>query len=348
MTTTISLENISLRYGQTLAVDDLSLEIGQGEVLSILGPSGCGKTSVLRLIAGLEVPHAGSIRLGAEVVASHDKDLPPERRKVGMLFQHGALFPHLSVQDNVRFSLVRTDSDESVLHVLRLANLEGLQKRFPHELSGGQQQRVALARAIVARPRVMLLDEPFSSLDTQMRNSVRDEVISVLRAEKITTILVTHDQEEALSVADRVAVMDSGRILQVAAPSDLYRRPVSAVVARFLGEGQLVDANVHEGLLTTVVGFRFRAAMPDGAATILLRPEELEMTSNHGVEGRVLGKRFFGHDQIVDLEVSSSTLSFRCDSQAPVKVGEIVMIALKGNSFLAFRGAESFDVTIAS
>jgi len=348
MTTTISLENVSLRYGRTLAVDGLSLQIGEGEVLSILGSSGCGKTSVLRLIAGLEVPNGGSIRLGSEVVASGDKDVPPERRKVGMLFQHGALFPHLNVLDNVCFSLFRAHEDGSIAHVLRLTSLEGLESRFPHELSGGQQQRVALARAIVARPRVMLLDEPFSSLDAQMRSSVRDEVLSVLRAEKITTILVTHDQEEALSIADRIAVMHRGRILQVATPSELYRRPVSATVARFLGEGQLVEADVRGGVLTTILGFRFQATMSDGSASVLLRPEELEMNMNDGIEGRVVARRFFGHDQIVDVAVGSSTLSVRCDSQTPVHTGDMVTITLKGQTFLAFRDTEAFDVMVSN
>jgi len=347
MTVGISLENVSLRYGDTLAVTDLSLEIGDGEVLSILGPSGCGKTSVLRLIAGFEAPATGIIRLGSEVVASKDKDVAPERRHVGMLFQHGALFPHLNVLENVRFSLRRgVEARDSVAHAMLLANLKGLERRFPHELSGGQQQRVALARAIVARPSVMLLDEPFSSLDAQMRNDVRDEVITVLRNERITTVLVTHDQEEALSTADRVAVMYGGEILQVASPSDLYRRPASETVARFLGEGQLVPADVVGGTITTLIGFRFGSSMSDGPLSILLRPEDLEVGVAQGIEGRTVSKRFFGHDQIVELSVGELPLSLRCDAFTPLPIGETVTIGLRGRKFLAYRGSEVFDVTI--
>lgn len=344
MTTRLAVEEVSLRYGDTLAVDRVSLEVGPAEIVSILGPSGCGKTSLLRLIAGFETPLDGTVRIGDDIVASSSADVPPEKRRVGMLFQHAALFPHLDVEENVRFGVARAEDGTRVKHAIAVANLFGLEKRHPHELSGGQQQRVALARAIAARPRVMLLDEPFSSLDAQMRSSVRNEVTAILRAEGITTILVTHDQEEALSTSDRVAVMQEGRILQIDTPAELYRHPAVADVARFLGDGQLVDAVVTAGIATTSIGFRFRAPVSDGALVLLLRPEELQIDGSSGVEARAKGTRFFGHDQIIDFEVGTATVSIRCDSCLPFFPGQGAKISVKSEKVLAYRGSESFAV----
>lgn len=344
MTTPVALEDVSLRYGDTVAVDRVSLQVEPAEIVSILGPSGCGKTSLLRLVAGFESPLGGTIRIGEDIVASASTDVPPEKRRVGMLFQHAALFPHLDVEENVRFGVARGENDTRVKHALSVANLSGLEKRRPHELSGGQQQRVALARAIAARPRVMLLDEPFSSLDAQMKSSVRNEVMAILRAEQITTILVTHDQEEALSTSDRVAVMQEGRILQIDRPAELYRHPAAASVARFLGEGQLVDAIVAAGIATTSIGFRFRATVSDGPLVLLLRPEELQIDGANGIEARAKGTRFFGHDQIIDFEVGTATVAVRCDSCLPFHPGQRAKISLRTEQVLGYRGSESFEL----
>ena len=345
MTTSLDLTNLTLRYGETVAVDDVTLAVNPSEVLAILGPSGCGKTSLLRLIAGFESPESGTIRIGSETVVSREVNVPPEKRRVGMLFQHSALFPHLRVAENIAFGVHGQGAADTVADATRLANLGGLERRYPHELSGGQQQRVALARAIAARPRVMLLDEPFSSLDAQMRQSVRQDVLQILRDEAITTILVTHDQEEALSSSDRVAVMHQGRIVQVSSPSELYRKPKSELVASFVGDGRLVNGVARNGEVVTPLGWTFRSSAPDGSLQILLRPEELRIGAHPGLSGTVKSTRFFGHDQMVEVDVGSTTISIRCDSSVSFHEGEMTTVALATAMVLGFRDGETYDLT---
>ena len=278
----LALRTLSLvkRFGDVVAVDDVTLELRRGEFLGVLGPSGCGKTTLLRLVAGFERPDAGGIEIDGRVVAGPRRHLPPEGRRIGMVFQESALFPHLDVAGNIGFGLPRRDRETRVAELVALVGLAGLQQRMPHELSGGQQQRVALARALAPDPALILFDEPFSSLDATLRTQLRGEVRDILRAAGATTLFVTHDQSEALEISDRVAVMRAGRIEQISTPDELYLRPVNRFVAGFVGEANLLTGEVRHGEVQTMVG-RFRAAgdaLADGArAEVLLRPEQLHM-----------------------------------------------------------------------
>ena len=278
----LALRTLSLtkRYGDVVAVDDVDLDVRRGEFLGVLGPSGCGKTTLLRLIAGFERPDAGGVEISGQAVAGPRRNLPPERRRIGMVFQESALFPHLDVAGNIGFGLPRRGRETRVAELVALVGLAGLHGRMPHELSGGQQQRVALARALAPDPALIMLDEPFSSLDATLRSQLRGEVRDILRTAGATTLFVTHDQGEALEISDRVAVMRAGRIEQISTPDELYLRPINRFVAGFVGEANLLPGEVRHGEVQTIVG-RFRAAngvLSDGTrAEVLLRPEQLHM-----------------------------------------------------------------------
>src|SRR5918994_5537781 len=238
--TMIRLERVSRSFGAVRAVAAASLEVGRGEFVALLGPSGCGKTTLLRLIAGFEAPDDGTVRIGEHVVAGGTW-IPPERRHVGMVFQDYALFPHLSVARNVGYGLARRERDRRVREALELVGLAGHGERFPHELSGGQQQRVALARALAPEPSVVLLDEPWSNIDPVLRDSMRDELAAILRRVGVTVVLVTHDREEAFSLADRIALMRAGTIVQAGTAEDVYFAPASRWAAEFVGAGNFVE-----------------------------------------------------------------------------------------------------------
>jgi iron(III) transport system ATP-binding protein len=271
---------LTKRFGEIVAVDRVDLDVRRGEFLGVLGPSGCGKTTLLRLVAGFERPDAGGIEIDGRVVAGPRRHIPPEARRIGMVFQESALFPHLDVAGNIGFGLPRHGRETRVAELVALVGLAGLQQRMPHELSGGQQQRVALARALAPDPALILFDEPFSSLDATLRAQLRAEVRDILRAAGATTLFVTHDQSEALEISDRVAVMRAGRIEQISTPDELYLRPVNRFVAGFVGEANLLPGEVRHGEVQTLVG-RFRAGgdhLADGVrAEVLLRPEQLHM-----------------------------------------------------------------------
>ncbi len=307
----IGIQKGSKRFGSTVALDALDLAIQPGELFFLLGPSGCGKTTLLRCLAGFEKPDSGTIRFGEHEVTK----LPPHARNTGMVFQSYALWPHLTVAENVSFGLEerKTPADETarrVAQALEAVQLDALADRKPHQLSGGQQQRTALARALVVRPRCLLLDEPLSNLDARLRAEMRSEIRRVCKDHQLTTVYVTHDQKEALAIADRMAVMEAGRILQIGAPREVYGRPRSAAVARFIGETNLIAGRVVGGeggwLLvdTAVCRFQGRAGDPDevhrrGAEVLVsVRPECWRLTrqqpARNGARGRIAESFYLG------------------------------------------------------
>ena len=291
------VEGVVKRFGRAVALDGFALEVRRGEFLSLLGPSGCGKTTALRVVAGLERPERGRVVVDGRTVADGGTWVPTERRRIGMVFQDWALFPHLDVRGNVAFGLGRDRRDGRVREVLELVGLAGLERRMPHELSGGQQQRVAVARALAPGPALILLDEPFSNLDASLRARVRSEVRHVVRRAGATAVFVTHDQEEALSVADRVAVMADGRVLQVGAPEDVYTAPTDPRVAAILGEGNLLRGHVRSGVLPSPFGPVPAPGVVDGPVLYLVRPETIRLSPVPEGPGLVQDVEFYGHDE---------------------------------------------------
>jgi ABC-type Fe3+/spermidine/putrescine transport system ATPase subunit len=314
----LELESLTKRFGDVVAVDDLSLEVPRGEFLSLLGPSGCGKTTTLRMLAGFEVPTAGAIRVAGRDVAH----LPPQRREVGLVFQNYALFPHLDVFENVAFGLkakgVRgSDLGKRVAAALERVDLQGYEKRAVQALSGGQQQRVALARALAPEPPVLLLDEPLSNLDAALRERTRDELRTLLKRVGITAVFVTHDQEEAFALSDRIAILRDGRLQQLGTPEELYRYPANPFVAAFVGRanflpGRLVESEGETGVAELSGGARWKVRLHgngSGRVRVLVRPEALRLTPageaapGEALAGRVIERRFSGAVTVYRVEV---------------------------------------------
>jgi iron(III) transport system ATP-binding protein len=305
--TMIRVERVSKSFGSVRAARDVTLEIGRGEFVALLGPSGCGKTTLLRLIAGFEAPDSGTVRIGDAVVAG-GVWVPPERRHVGMVFQDYALFPHLTVARNVGYGLSRGRRTARVAEALALVGLADHGDRYPHELSGGQQQRVALARALAPEPAVVLLDEPWSNIDPVLRSSMRDELAAILRATGVTVLLVTHEQEEAFSLADRVALMRDGTIVQTGAPEEIYYGPATRWAAEFVGAANVLPGRLGDGLVETLVG-RFPAPNGDepGDVQVLVRPELLVLAVDPAGEGEVVCREFRGHDVFYRVRLPDGT-----------------------------------------
>lgn len=301
----LTVSCLSKRFtdGTLPVVNGLSFEVAEGETFALLGPSGCGKTTALRLIAGFERADRGSVMLAGQTLAEEGVHVPAERRGIGFVFQDYALFPHLTVRDNVRFGLRHLPKAERrarTEEVIRLVGLGGLEKRLPHALSGGQQQRVALARAIAPRPRLILLDEPFSSLDALLRQEMRARVRELIKAQGMTALLVTHDQEEALSFAERVAVMQNGRIEQIGTPEEVYATPRTLFVAQFLGRTNLLLSEALGAEAETPLGRLRLNRAAEGAVLLSLRPEHLGLSASPNgagcLPGTVLEREYRGHD----------------------------------------------------
>ena len=297
-------------HGGVTAVNGLSLEVGEGEILALLGPSGCGKTTILRLIAGFEVPDGGTITIRGHLVSGVGRWIPPEDRGVGIVFQEYALFPHLSVAENVAFGLFRFDPTvrtHRVAEVLDLVGLRGEANRFPHELSGGQQQRVAVARALAPAPAVVLLDEPFSNLDADLRTQMREEIGKILRNTGTTALFVTHDQEEAFTLADRVGVLNQGRLGQIDRPEEIYHHPATRFVAEFVGVADFVPGQVkEEGIVTELGTFPNPERRPPGAAVeVMIRPDDIDFIPHPDGEALLSARHFRGYENLYRLRLPS-------------------------------------------
>jgi iron(III) transport system ATP-binding protein len=348
---TVAVDGVSVSYdGTARAVDDVSVSVPAGSIVSLLGPSGCGKTSLLRAIAGLERPIGGSISIGDRIVSGPGTWIKPEHRSVGMVFQDGALFPHLTVAENIAFGLNaahikanRSEKTARVTALLELVDLAGLGDRLPETLSGGQQQRVALARSLAPNPSVLLLDEPFSALDAGLRVYVRAEVARILREIGVTSIFVTHDQDEAFVLGDQVAVMRDGRVEQFGAPDELYRTPVSKWVARFVGEANFVPGRLsgEAGRVDTTLGqvTISGASLTDQSGEeqvdVLVRPEQV--TLSPGDTAEITAVEYYGHDVRYELLLADGTvLSARTHPDVLRQRGDRVAIAFDGSTSTAF------------
>ncbi|MEM6252427.1 MAG: ABC transporter ATP-binding protein [Cyanobacteria bacterium P01_D01_bin.156] len=347
LSTVLELHGVTKQYAQQTipAVDQASLKLEKGELLALLGPSGCGKTTLLRTIAGFETPEAGWIKLAQQQVCGQGAAVPPERRDVGIVFQDYALFPHLTVLDNVAFGLKHLSrhrrlpnqrTREIAAESIRLVGLDGLEQRYPHALSGGQQQRVALARALAPRPSLVLLDEPFSNLDVQVRLYLRQEVRSILKGVGASGIFVTHDQQEALAIADRVAVMRDGRIEQLASPEKIYEHPASRFIADFVTQANFIEAHRVEGGWQTALGFVDDAMVQPTSASsgsLMLRQEELQL---QGVEAGdaaliICDREFLGREYKYTL-IHPTQGNLQARTNARFNLGDAVKISIRANS----------------
>ncbi|WP_089720434.1 ABC transporter ATP-binding protein [Candidatus Entotheonella palauensis] len=315
MTLVLSLQGVSKAFEPNVPVlRDVDLQVESGTVVCLLGPSGCGKTTLLRLIAGFEEPTEGELYIIKRLVSRPGMKVPPEQRHIGMVFQDYALFPHMTIAQNIQFGLFRWPSAwrrTRLAEMLSLVGLDGMEKRYPHELSGGQQQRVALARALAPNPQLLLLDEPFSNLDVNLRQQLRDEMHAILSKADITTVLVTHDQEEALSLADRLAVIDQGRIVQYAPPDEVLQQPRTRFVAKFLGLGHFLAGDVQPHCIVTELGnIPYHADLPlahdDRQVDVLVRPESVQLCGHHdGTPAQVVRSSFRGTRKLYTLSLPS-------------------------------------------
>jgi iron(III) transport system ATP-binding protein len=327
----LEIRNLSLSYGDQVVLTNLNLEAEQGQLTAVLGASGAGKSTLLRLIAGFEAPTSGEIYIDSKLVSSSSEVLAPEKRGVGIVPQDSALFSHLTVSQNIGFGLPK-GSDARVNELLELVGLSEFANRKPASLSGGQAQRVALARALAPRPKLILLDEPFSALDAELRGRLREDVKAVLKVENASAILVTHDQEEALSLADKVAVMREGMVIQAGTPTEIYNEPVDLGIATFLGDSILVDGRVEGGKVITDLGkLSALNSITDGeSGVVAIRSENFYLQPNPSGDSEVIGRVFFGHDAVV--EVQTPKLKIRARSNGPFapEVGMRVTVWVRG------------------
>ncbi len=349
----LELHNIRKSFGQVKVVHDFSMRIDKGEFVSFLGPSGCGKTTVLRMIAGFETPSEGSILIGGK----EQGGLKPNKRNIGMVFQAYALFPNMSVFDNVAFGLKvvnapKAEIDARVKEMLSLIRLDHLADRYPYQLSGGQQQRVALARALAPKPQVLLLDEPLSALDAKIRVSLREEIRAIQRKLGITTVFVTHDQEEALSISDRIVVMNAGRADQIGTPSEIYNAPSTRFVASFVGTLNIIEAVVADPAQNRVRIGNQEVAVKQSLApykanepiSLALRPEAGSLSesvrSDTALTGAVVSAHFLGSVIRTRIDVGGNVISFDMFNSpdiAPPAIGETVTLRFMASDLLVIR-----------
>lgn len=331
------LNHIAKSFAGTQVLRSISLNVPGGTTTALLGPSGCGKTTLLRIVAGVDRPESGSVLVGSQVLADETVFVAPEQRRIGMVFQDGALFPHMSVGANVAYGLSKAEvASGRVQQALRMVEMEGFAERKPDSLSGGQSQRVALARALAPQPDLLLLDEPFSSLDPELRLRVRADLVRLLAELQVTTLFVTHDQEEAFIVGERVAVMQSGEIAQEGLPAEIYQHPASAWLARFVGDVNLLQGRGHGGGAMTEIGLVPTIAPMDGQGVVLVRPEYLQLSP--GSDGTIENVEFFGHDTSYQVSGMGEILSIR-ELRAPrFRIGDQVSVAYSGGPAVVFEG----------
>jgi iron(III) transport system ATP-binding protein len=333
--TTLSLNDVSKSFGSQKVLSGLSLEVQNGEFVAVLGSSGSGKTTLLRLIAGFDDPDTGEISIAGKLVAGKNVFVPAEARKVGYVPQDAALFPHLSVFENVAFGLKglsKTARTERVRSLLKLVSMEAFENQSSTALSGGQKHRIALARALAPEPELILLDEPFAALDAELRSRIRDEIKDVLDKVSSTTILVTHDQEEALSIADRVALLRDGNFAQVGNPREIYSAPVDLGVATFLGDSVIVDGVVEKDKVSTSLGqlTLLNSAKAGSRGKVAIRPENFYLQPDLNGDSIVVGRQFFGHDAVVEVKTPDQLIRARSSGPFAPEVGMKVTVWVRG------------------
>lgn len=349
----VEADGLTRRFGRHRVVDNVSLTIRHGEIVCLLGPSGCGKSTTLRMIAGVERPDAGSVWIGGRRMSGQGVFVPPERRAVGLMFQDFALFPHLDVARNIAFGAPRQGASQGIAEeMLERVGLPGYADRFPHELSGGEQQRVALARALAANPAVLLMDEPFSGLDNRLRDRVRSATLELLREAGTALLIVTHDPEEAMLVADRIALMRAGRVAQEGAPYEIYARPVDREAAEFFSDLVVFLGTVRNGAVTTAFGEFAAQGIADGVkAEVAVRPHHVKLvldrsgrgpdaTASHGVaaQARVIRARFAGRESVVDLRTEHDGAAVRAVLPGPFlpKPGVVLWVTIPRDRAMVF------------
>jgi len=340
----LSFENIVQVYGSTRALDGVSLTVGAGELVCLLGQSGCGKTTLLRIASGIELPTSGRVLMGGVEVAGKSFFVPPEKRGIGLMFQDYALFPHLTILDNIAFglqSLGREEARRNAVAALKRVKLEKYAEDYPHMLSGGEQQRVALARAIAPRPGILLMDEPFSNLDRRLRDSIREDTITILRETGATTIVVTHDPEEAMRIADRIVLMRDGRIVQHGSPEQLYSAPSDVAAARFFCNFNEVEGLAFEGTVETPLGkFAVTDSIPEHArAIVCIRPQAVKLSmEREGLQGQIVSRHFLGEcDHVgVTIDETELTLQARILPRSGLNVGDVVGVEFDRHDVLVF------------
>lgn len=308
----LRVEALCRSFGDTPAVHDVSFSVPQGAVTCLLGPSGCGKSTTLRMIAGIEQPDSGSVRIGNRVMSDAATFLPPERRGIGLVFQDFALFPHLDVAANIGFGLRGKITPQRIAELLERVGLSGYATKYPHELSGGEAQRIALIRALAPKPCLLLMDEPFSSLDHRLRDGVRDATLDLLRDSGTTVLMVTHDPEEAMLMGDRIAVMRRGRLIQEGRPHELYDRPVDRGVAAFFSDLNRIEGRVSGGSVATPLGRFPTPGLPEGScAEVVIRPQHLIPTAHGGALARVTRARYLGRESLIELRLDEPGIALK-------------------------------------